>query len=124
MAARKPIESAMGVLEVLDALKEHATNPIRAAALNRKIAGDDDFTRRALVTLKAAGWAVETERGWLLSVKAGQFSEQFLPVLIEISKRRRVNCPNCNHLFFSDPDDSHRQNPENTPETEDKGLTD
>lgn len=85
MAARKPIEAALGVLEVLDALKDHTVNPIKASALNRKIAGADDFTRRALITLKAAGWAVETERGWLLSVKAGQFSENYLAVMAELA---------------------------------------
>ena len=87
MATRQPIEAALGVLDVLDALKDHALAPIRAADLASKSGRSDDFTRRALVTLKVAGWAVETERGWLLSVKAGQFSEHYLEVLTELNAK-------------------------------------
>jgi len=97
MAARQPIESALGVLVVLEALKDHAVQPIKAATVAQKANRTDDFTRRALITLKEAGWAVETERGWLLSVKAGQFSENWIALASNLT--RLPTCPKCQISF-------------------------
>ncbi|MGE0133289.1 MAG: hypothetical protein AB7U82_34865 [Blastocatellales bacterium] len=65
-------------LEVLEALKGQAYEPVSIREVERRSGRTYDFCRRALKTLKVTGWAVEDDRGWRLSVKAMQFSDQFL----------------------------------------------
>ena len=65
-------------LAVLEALKGQAYEPVSIKEIQRRTKFDYDFCRRALRTLKVAGWAIEDDRGWRLSVKAMQFSDEFL----------------------------------------------
>lgn len=65
-------------LQVLEALKGHAYEPVSIAYLSKQTGRSYDFCRRAIKTLKVRGWAIEDDRGFRLSVKAMQFSENFL----------------------------------------------
>lgn len=71
------IDAALNTLKVLEALQGNQYEPVKVPEVQKRTGFTYDFCRRALRTLKAAGWAVETERGWQLSVKAAQFSEKF-----------------------------------------------
>lgn len=65
-------------LAVLEALKGQEYEAVSVSEIQRRTKFDYDFCRRALKTLKVCGWAIEDERGWRLSVKAMQFSNDFL----------------------------------------------
>lgn len=65
-------------LAVLEALKGQAYEAVPILEISRRTKFNYDFCRRALKTLKLAGWAIEDDNGWRLSVKAMQFSDQFL----------------------------------------------
>jgi DNA-binding IclR family transcriptional regulator len=72
------IEALSKGLDVLEALVGHDYEPVTISELQRRTGFTYDFTMRALRTLKLKGWAIETDRGWKLSVKAMHFSEQFI----------------------------------------------
>lgn len=65
-------------LKVLESLVGHDYEPVRITEVQRRTGFTYDFCMRALRTLKLEGWAVETDRGWKLSVKAMHFSENFV----------------------------------------------
>lgn len=71
-------------LTVLEALKGQEYAPVTIREIQRRTKFDYDFCRRALRTLKVCGWAIEDENGWRLSVKACQFSQDFLKVAIAL----------------------------------------
>lgn len=73
-------------LIVLEALKGQAYESVSIRDIQRRTRFDYDFCRRALKTLKVTGWAIEDDHGWRLSVKAGQFSDQFLTWAAAISQ--------------------------------------
>jgi len=75
-------------LAVLEALKGHEYEPVSVAEIQRRTKFDYDFCRRALKTLKVCGWAIEDERGWRLSVKAMQFSNDFLAFAASLTGKR------------------------------------
>jgi len=65
-------------LKVLEALKGQAYEAVTIREVSRRTCLTYDFCRRALKTLKVSGWTVEDDRGWRLSVKAMQFSSDFI----------------------------------------------
>lgn len=73
-------------LVVLEALKGQEYEAVSVSEIQRRTKFDYDFCRRALKTLKVCGWAIEDGNGWRLSVKAGQFSGEFLGWAAGISK--------------------------------------
>lgn len=79
------IEAALKVLQVLEHLQGQQYAPVSVAEMAARSGFNYDFCRRALRTLFAAGWAVETERGWQLSVKAGQFSDHWMTWMAAIN---------------------------------------
>ena len=74
-------------LAVLEALKGQEYEHVTIREIQRRTQFDYDFCRRALRTLKVCGWAIEDENGWRLSVKAGQFSSNFLAWAASISNQ-------------------------------------
>lgn len=72
------IEALAKGLQVLEALKGHAYEPVSIAYLSKQTGLSYDFCRRSIKTLKVKGWAIEDDRGFRLSVKAMQFSNDFL----------------------------------------------
>lgn len=76
-------------LAVLEALKGQTYEAVTVREISRRTKFDYDFCRRALKTLKLAGWAIEDDNGWRLSVKAGQFSDGFLEWAASISNPQK-----------------------------------
>lgn len=72
------IEALAKGLQVLEALKGHAYEPVTISYISKQTKLSYDFCRRAIKTLKVKGWAIEDDRGFRLSVKAMQFSDDFL----------------------------------------------
>ena len=77
-------------LAVLEALKGQTYEAVTVSEIQRRTKFDYDFCRRALKTLKVCGWAVEDERGWRLSVKAGQFSASFIEFALSLTNSTSV----------------------------------
>lgn len=82
------IEALAKGLQVLEALKGHAYEPVSISYVSKKTGLTYDFCRRAIKTLKVKGWAIEDERGFRLSVKAMQFSDDFLKWAAAITKHQ------------------------------------
>lgn len=79
------IEAAAKTLTVLEALAEDNFKPVDVPTIQARTKFTYDFCRRALRTLKSKGWAIETDRGWQMSVKAAQFSEKYLTWAMSLS---------------------------------------
>lgn len=75
-------------LAVLEALKGQTYEAVTVSEIQRRTKFDYDFCRRALKTLKVCGWAIEDETGWRLSVKAMQFSDDFLKWAASLPTKR------------------------------------
>ncbi len=75
-------------LAVLEALKGQEYEPVSVREIERRTKFDYDFCRRALKTLKVTGWAIEDSNGWRLSVKAMQFSNDFLKWAASLTGKR------------------------------------
>lgn len=80
------IEAFAKGLQVLEALKGHAYEPVSIAYLNKQTGLSYDFCRRAIKTLKVKGWAIEDDRGFRLSVKAMQFSKEYWDWAMTLNK--------------------------------------
>jgi DNA-binding IclR family transcriptional regulator len=82
------IESFERGLKVLEALQGSAYEAVTVRRVQQRTGFSYDFCFRALKTLKLAGYAVECEAGWKLSVKAMQFSERFLEFWTALANNR------------------------------------
>lgn len=78
-------------LAVMEALKGQTYEPVSVREVAKRTKFDYDFCRRALKTLKVAGWAIEDDNGWRLSVKAMQFSDKFLDFAIAVTNSTPVD---------------------------------
>jgi DNA-binding IclR family transcriptional regulator len=69
-------------LKVLEALEGTNFEPVSIARIQQRTGYSYDFCRRALITLKLAGFAAETAQGWTVGPKLMRFGTNFNQAVI------------------------------------------
>jgi len=76
------IEAGLRMLKVLEALRGTNFEPVNIKRVEQRTGYSYEFCRRALITLKAAGFATESSGGWQVGTKLMQFATNFNEVCI------------------------------------------
>jgi DNA-binding IclR family transcriptional regulator len=71
------IDAGIRLLKVMEALEGTNFEPVTIQRVQQRTGYTYDFCRRALFTLKRAGYAAQTERGWQVGPRLLRFSERF-----------------------------------------------
>lgn len=80
------IETPLKVLKVLEALEGRAFEPASIKRIAERASLSQDFSRRALLTLKQAGYAKQTLDGWIIGPKLVRFAGRIRDVHSAISE--------------------------------------
>lgn len=72
------IEAALKVLKVLEVLEGRSFEPASLKTVMERTGFNHDFCRRALLTLKAAGFAKQTFDGWIVGHKPLRIASNLL----------------------------------------------
>lgn len=76
------IDSCLRTLKVLEALRGTNFEPVTIKRITQRTGFSYDFCRRALITLKLAGFATESPEGWQVGPKLMQFAQNFNDVCV------------------------------------------
>ncbi len=76
------IDAGLRMLKVLEALRGTNFEPVKIARVQQRTGYSYDFCRRALITLKRAGFATESSDGWQVGTKLMQFAANFNDVCL------------------------------------------
>lgn len=68
------IDTPLKVLKVLEALEGRAFEPSTITRVQQRTGFTQNFCRRALLTLKQAGYAKQTYDGWIVGPKLVRFA--------------------------------------------------
>ncbi len=71
------IDAGLRLLKVFEALEGTNFEPVSIQRVQQRTGFDYNFCMRALRTLKVAGYATQTQKGWAVSPKLLRFSEKF-----------------------------------------------
>jgi DNA-binding IclR family transcriptional regulator len=76
------IDAGLRMLKVLEALRGTNFEPVTIQRVTQRTGYSYDFCRRALITLKQAGFATESPDGWQVGPKLMQFAANFNEVCL------------------------------------------
>jgi hypothetical protein len=76
------IDAGLKMLRVFEALEGRSFEPATITRVVQRTKLDRDFCRRALITLKKAGWAKQTFDGWVLGTKAENLARRYSSELL------------------------------------------
>lgn len=76
------IDAGLRMLKVLEALRGTNFEPVTIKRVEQRTGYSYDFCRRALITLKLAGFATESKEGWQVGTKLMQFAANFNDVCL------------------------------------------
>jgi DNA-binding IclR family transcriptional regulator len=87
------IDAALRTLRVLEALEGTKFEPVTAQRVQQRTGFTYDFCMRALRTLKVAGFAEQTPKGWTMGPKLLKFSERFNETCLAALSTRTEGSP-------------------------------
>jgi hypothetical protein len=82
------IDVPLRVFKVLEALEGRNFEPASIKRITQRTGFSADFCRRALLTLKAAGYAKQTLDGWIVGPKLVRFASQITAVHSAMAERQ------------------------------------
>jgi DNA-binding IclR family transcriptional regulator len=87
------IDVVLRTLKVLEALEGTNFEPVNVQRVQQRTGFSYDFCRRALLTLKKAGYVAQTEGGWTLGNKILLLSQRFndLCIAAMVSERSEIS---------------------------------
>ena len=83
------LDTGLRLLKVLDALEGTNFEPVSIERVKQRTGFSYDFCRRALITLKQAGYAAEQNRLWMPGPKVVRFGTNFNEVCLTMGHMRR-----------------------------------
>ncbi|HEX8500768.1 MAG TPA: hypothetical protein VF659_09265 [Pyrinomonadaceae bacterium] len=82
------LDTGLRLLKVLEALEGTNFEPISIERVQQRTGFSYDFCRRALITLKLAGFAAEQNRKWMPGPKIVRFGTNFNALCLASMERR------------------------------------